>query len=224
MPPLVFYLIVAVIAYLYGSIPWGLLIARTRGVDIRKHGSGNIGATNVRRVMGKGWGRLCFLLDFFKGVLPVLVVKILAREGIIPNWGDLSIILAALGSVAGHNWSIYLKFKGGKGIATTMGMLLIIAPWSLLIFALTWVIVFYLFRYVSLASIIGALTLPLSAWLLSVSKIYPMPETMITFLAFLTIMSIVRHAGNIKRLMEGTENRFEKKPKIEVEHHRIKND
>ena len=217
----VFYLLVAVAAYLFGSIPWGLIIASSRGIDIRAHGSGNIGATNVRRVMGKGWGRLCFLLDFLKGLLPVLAVKILAKEGVIPNWGDLAVILAALGVVAGHNWSLYLKFKGGKGVATTMGLLLIIAPLSLLIFALVWVVVFYMFRYVSLASIVGTLTLPLSAWLLSISHVYHMPETLITFLGFLAILSIVRHAGNIKRLLEGTENRFEKKPRIEVEHHRI---
>jgi glycerol-3-phosphate acyltransferase PlsY len=205
--------IVIIVSYLFASIPWGLLIGKLRGIDIRKHGSGNIGATNVTRTVGKGWGRLCFLLDFLKGLLPILAVRHLIAQGFIDDPYHIVLAATALACVAGHMWSIYIGFKGGKGISTTAGLLLALVPYSLIPAAALWVIVFYTFRYVSLASICAAIFLPLAALTLSLLNIQPRPASVLVLLFFLGALAVFRHRDNISRLMNGTESRFDKKKK-----------
>ncbi len=200
-------------AYLFASIPWGLLIGRINGIDIRKQGSGNIGATNVTRTVGKGWGRLCFLMDFLKGLLPVLIAKKLTMTGSVSDPYQIVIASTALACVAGHMWSIYIGFKGGKGISTTAGLLMALTPYSVLIAGVVWAAVFFTSRYVSLASICAAVILPIAAVIFSVTGVQPQPGTVLGLLIFLAALAIFRHRSNISRLLNGTENRFDKKKK-----------
>lgn len=200
-------------AYLAGSIPFGLLIGKMKGIDVRQHGSGNIGATNVTRVVGKGWGKLCFALDLLKGALPVLLVKLLFKDeyGLLPS-------IAALFAVAGHMFPVWIGFKGGKGVSTAAGAILALCPIPLLTALLTWVIVFLLSRYVSLASILAAALLPVYAWIWNRLNICLTASAVeLGLLTLLAVLSIVKHASNIKRLLNGTENRFDKKSKTENE-------
>ena len=148
-------------AYLLGSVPFAYLIGRLNGVDIRQHGSGNVGATNVLRVVGKPWGITCFALDFLKGFLPVLgaVLYVRANLGDIRAADALSPIAACAGAVSGHIWPVWLRFRGGKGMATSVGALLALAPLPVLLGVTAWVAVFKLSRYVSLASIIAVLVM-----------------------------------------------------------------
>lgn len=199
-------------AYLIGAIPWAFVIGKFNGIDIREHGSGNVGATNVRRTLGKKWAITCFFLDFLKGFLPVLMLKILVGNKVIPET-DLGIIIVAFASVAGHMWPVYLKFKGGKGISTIAGILLALAPLSLLTAGIVWALFFYTTRYVSLASIAASLILPVSAISFTYLKIMPLERPELIMLTFLALLAIFRHRGNIKRLLKGTENKFEKKKK-----------
>lgn len=183
----------AVGAYLLGSIPTGFLWAKAKGIDIRTVGSGNIGATNVMRVLGKGPGITVLVLDALKGVVPV----ILARP-------DQTLqVVCCVAVIAGHNWTCWLKFKGGKGIATTAGAMLAMLPvpfaWALGV----WVAVFGASRYVSLASIAAAVALPAATWWLK-------PEFGWITTA-LGAVAIYKHKSNIQRLLAGTENRIGKK-------------
>src|SRR6516165_12117136 len=142
------WLLIALLSYLIGSIPSGYLVARSQGIDIRQHGSKNIGATNVLRVMGKKWGYLVFFCDAFKGFLSVKLGWYLAAAfGANVTWGAL---LAGLACIVGHNYTIWLGFKGGKGIATSFGLVLaFFPPLIVLLMGLVWVGVFYFGRYVS---------------------------------------------------------------------------
>ena len=190
---------VSFVSYAIGSIPFGLLIGKFNRIDIRQRGSGNIGATNITRTLGRDWGIACFFLDFCKGLVPVLV----ARQA-VPDWGATPAILAAAAAIAGHIWPVYLRFKGGKGMATSLGALIALAPFHVLICAAIWYLVFLLSRYVSLASIIAALALPLASFLFRTRV-----ETTV-LLAVIAALIIYRHRSNIIRLLEGTENRFER--------------
>lgn len=204
---------VTIVAYLIGAIPWGYLIGKRQGLDIRKLGSKNVGATNVTRVVGKWSGRLCFLLDFLKGFIPVLVVTILRDKDIISDEYQIIQIVAALSTVVGHIFPVYLWFRGGKGISTAGGAILALAPYSFAIAGIVWVVVYLLSRYVSLASISAAAVMPICATLINWLKpdLYPRSPYVLGFLYFLAIMAILKHSANIKRLLKGTENRFEKK-------------
>lgn len=210
------YILIFLSSYLIGSIPWAYLIGRLYGRDLRKEGSGNIGATNVTRVIGKFWGRVCFLLDMIKGFLPVFIITMLIKQNIIADTNDLAQIIAAFGAVTGHMFCIFLRFKGGKGISTSAGCLLAMAPYSFLISGAVWVVVFLIGRYVSLASIAAAAVLPVSATFFAIMKIngkpiYPVSIYILIFLYLLAMLAILKHAGNIKRLINGTEHRFDKK-------------
>ncbi len=198
------YSIPLIAAYLIGAIPFGLLVARSRGIDIRRHGSGNIGATNVFRTVGKSWGILTLLLDALKGLLPTLLLPrtITMLTGATPH--DALAVGIALLAVCGHNWPIYLRFKGGKGVATTAGALLGLAPAVVGIGILCFALVFTLTRFVSLGSIIAATVIPVVAWF-----IYPDDWLLPSFLTLLGLMVIWRHRANISRLLAGTENRIE---------------
>ncbi len=205
------FVLIFVLSYLIGSIPWGFLIGMLHGKDIRLLGSGNIGATNVSRVIGGFSGKICFVLDAAKGFLPVFVVALLIKNHTIVDPLGLAQIIAALGAILGHMFTIFLRFKGGKGISTAAGALLAMTPFAFLIAGITWVVIFLISRYVSLASITAAAVLPISATLLGLTSNYPTPGYVLVFLYALSVLAIFRHSGNIKRLCQGTEDRFERK-------------
>ena len=194
-------------AYLIGAIPFGLLIGFLNGKDVRKEGSCNIGATNVTRVVGKWWGKLCFLCDFLKGFLPVFIVMRL-----YPGQGWL-IALTALAAMLGHVFPVYLGFKGGKGVSTAAGAALALCPLAVVIAGAVWAGVFFLSRYVSLASLAAALALPVSAWLLKFFAGFALPLPIGLLLILFVILTFWRHRSNIVRLMNGTESRFQKEKK-----------
>jgi acyl phosphate:glycerol-3-phosphate acyltransferase len=199
-------------AYVIGATPFGYFAGRMRGVDIRKHGSGNIGATNVFRVLGKGIGIPVFILDMLKGYLPVILTElVLRRQGIQPVWPA---IFAAVGSVAGHNFTFWLGFKGGKGIATSAGVLLALLPVSLVAAILFWIVLFYTTRYVAVASIGAAVMVPSATIVLHFLKIpwLGVPEPpLVGFALVIGFLAVWRHRSNIRRLLNGTEHRFAKK-------------
>ena len=202
------FLAVAVGAFLLGSIPTGYLVARAKGVDIRQHGSGNIGATNVFRTLGKPLGIFVFFVDALKGFAAVWIATRLG-EGDVSAWLG---ILAAVAVIAGHNYTPWLGFKGGKGIATSAGALLALTPWTVAIIAAVWVIVFKTTRYVSVASIAASVAVPLSVgglWLAGVAGNAPL----LGFALVISALAIWRHRTNIARLRDGTESRFTKKNK-----------
>lgn len=210
-------------AYFLGSIPFGLLVARSQGMDIRQHGSGNIGATNVWRVMGKKWGLITFFCDAAKGWLAVVIGMGLAAR-FAPDLARTpadtaaySGIAAALGCIIGHSFPLWLGFKGGKGVATSLGVVFGMLPLvSLVIFAV-WGIVLKLTRYVSLASILAAASLPITVlaflflgWVEGWGLFY--------FSLAAALLVTYRHRENIRRLLAGTENRFgAKKPEETTE-------
>lgn len=185
--------------YLWGSVPFAVMIAKWRGVDIFKAGSGNPGATNVMRSVGKMEGRLCFALDALKGFVPVFAAGLVA--------GHTPVLAAAalLGALLGHSFSIWIGWRGGKGVATTVGGLLALVPTVMLMGLFIWSVIFYLSRYVSLASIVMALWLPFGAWIFRAELV---PMCVVTLVGALVI---VRHHKNIQRLLTGTENKFVKK-------------
>lgn len=212
------YALTAVAAYLLGSIPTGYLVARAKGVDIRKVGSGNIGATNAFRVLGKPAGIFVLAVDALKGFIAVAAVV---------NWypelnelaptifgGDTSSnaharavlgIVAGIFAVLGHNYTCWLGFKGGKGIATSAGVLTALVPWSLLIILSVWIVLFLVTRYVSIGSIAASATLPFATWLTT----HDWTLTMVT--GAMGVLAIYKHKGNIQRLLNGTEPRFGQK-------------
>jgi len=199
-------LLTAVGAFLLGSIPTGYLVARTKGVDIRRHGSGNIGATNVFRTLGKPLGVLVFFIDALKGFGAVWLA---CHFGEACPWTG---IVAAVAAIAGHNYTPWLGFKGGKGIATSAGVLLALMPWAVLAIAIVWFVVFRVSRYVSLASICAAAALPLAVgalWYAGCGGNGPL----LGFSVVISALAIWRHRSNMERLRAGTESRFERKKK-----------
>jgi glycerol-3-phosphate acyltransferase PlsY len=204
------YAIIAGVAYLIGSIPFGLIIARARGIDIRAHGSGNIGATNVWRVCGRKYGLLTFAGDVAKGLVAVLLGTWLGRQfpGAFRDEAFAG-ITAAIGCILGHSFPIWLGFKGGKGVATSLGVIIGMMPLaSILVFAL-WALIFKITRYVSLASIVAAAALPVVVVVLRFAGRYG--DGHFYFACAAAALVIHRHRGNIQRLLAGTENRFGKK-------------
>ena len=209
--PIVGYILDAVIAYLLGSIPTGFLVAKARGVDIRTVGSGNIGATNVLRILGKPAGIFVMLADAAKGWLAVIRLAKLVGRWFFPDASPLSIewfhLCAGIAAILGHNYTCWLRFKGGKGIATSAGVLVALVPVPLLIILGIWIVVFALTRYVSLASISASFALPFAAWFVCESP------TLIIVTAALAALAIYKHKANIQRLIKGTEHRIDfKKP------------
>ncbi|NKB25112.1 MAG: glycerol-3-phosphate 1-O-acyltransferase PlsY [Kiritimatiellae bacterium] len=196
------YLIIA--SYFLGAIPIGLLITKLKGIDIRSVGSGNIGATNVFRAVGKNWGIITFIGDALKGFIPTYFFPIWAHQTIHDSSEPILSILCGCTAIAGHNWPIYLKFKGGKGVATSAGFLVGIAPQAVGIGCGIWILLFAISRYVSVASIAASITIIIVGWVLYSSKGLLLPTTL-TILGFVVIW---RHRSNIVRLKEGTEHRF----------------
>jgi acyl phosphate:glycerol-3-phosphate acyltransferase len=193
---------ILVLGYLLGSIPFGFLIARARqGRDIRSAGSGNIGAANVARIVGFGAGLLTFLLDAAKGYLAVWVAARLTSES--ATW----MVLAALAAIAGHVFPVWLGFRGGRGVATGVGVFSLICGPAVLVALVIWLVVVLFWRYVSLGSIVAAASLPLLVYLLYAPRhAPPLVVSLGTTLAALTI--IAKHRPNIQRLIAGTETRF----------------
>ena len=185
-------------SYLIGSVPFGLIIGKTQGKDIRQMGSGNIGATNVLRCLGKPLGITCFILDVLKGFLPAFLFW--RAAGVSADFG----ILFGAAAIIGHNFPVFLKFKGGKGVATSAGVLLGVAPAAVAIGLITWLIVFKISGYVSLGSIVAAGVVVIAGWFFCT----PVTAGALTLLGAL---SIWRHRSNIVRLKNGTENKFTKK-------------
>ena len=207
--PFVTYLLVALAAYLLGSIPFGfLLVLLFRKEDIRSKGSGNIGATNVVRSGAKGLGALTFLLDAVKGYVAVLVaIQIAGLPGLASVPHENATAVAALCAVLGHMYTVWLRFKGGKGVATAFGVFVALAPWAALASLGAFVVVFALSRYVSLASILGAAGFPLFAVLIHHAD-FGIWLTAVIFLV--PAIVIAKHHENIGRLLHGTEYRFGK--------------
>ncbi len=197
--------VLILLAYLLGAIPFGLLIAKLNGVDIRSQGSGNIGATNVLRVIGKRWGIFTLILDALKGFIPAFYFPML--EKLDPEWG----VLFGLVAILGHAFPVYLKFKGGKGVATSAGMLLGVAPLAVGIGIGVWIICMVIWRYVSLASIAASATIAVVVWIVE-------DKGLIVNIALTVLggMVILLHRGNIKRLLNGTESRMGKKKENKV--------
>lgn len=203
------YALVLVLAYLLGSIPTGYLVARARGVDIRSVGSGNIGATNVLRALGKTAGILVLLIDALKGWTAVRLMAPWCIERFLPAAGieakDIAALIAAVAAVLGHNYTCWLGFKGGKGIATSAGVLTALVPWALLIIFVVWVVCFLVTRYVSVGSMAASFTLPLATWFTTRSL------TLTVVTGGMGALAIYKHRANIQRLLSGTEPRFGRK-------------
>lgn len=195
-------------AYIVGSMPFGLLAGKLKGVDIRDHGSGNIGATNVFRICGKGFGIAVLLLDMLKGLGPVILAQHFSSET-----DSLTPIAAGVAAILGHNFPVWLKFKGGKGIATSAGVFAGLLPWALLVAAVIWLIIFAVTRYVSLASIIAALSLPVTMAILTFGQGGGRSRVDFYFALVVGLLAVWRHRINIQRLRQGTEHRFTSKPK-----------
>lgn len=194
--------------YLLGSIPSGFLVGKCRGIDIRRHGSGNIGATNVFRTLGRPWGILVFALDVLKGIVAVqLAMRAFACGGAGCALSPEHLgILAGFGCFLGHCFPVWLGFKGGKGVATGAGILIGLMPLTAALGLTLWGIVFYATRYVSLASIAAALSLPVIVW--TIQRRF---DALFWFTVVISAVAIWRHRANIRRLLAGTESRFEKK-------------
>ncbi|OEH84782.1 acyl-phosphate glycerol 3-phosphate acyltransferase [Desulfuribacillus stibiiarsenatis] len=188
------------IGYLLGSISFSYLVGKYwAGIDIRNFGSGNAGATNTLRVLGVGPGIIVFIFDGLKGVMSVLIAEFISS-------GDpLVMIVAGISSIVGHNWPIYLKFKGGKGVATTIGVVASLVFWPALYSALIASILLVTTRYVSLASIVFSILIPIFVIFLGYSLSY------IIFTILIAILVCLRHKENIKRLLKGTERKFGEK-------------
>ena len=213
--PLMLFVIFPVLAYVIGSTPFGVLIARAHHVDLRRAGSGNVGATNVGRVIGRPWGYLCFLLDCAKGLAPALAVGMIlrGRPGFPTEAHQLSWLAVGCGTIVGHVLSFWLKFRGGKGVATSLGVVMGVFPYFTyagLVALAIWVVVVLASRYVSLASIVAAAAfLPVFVavslafgWRLG--RLWPL----MAFAAVMAALIIVRHRNNIRRLLAGTENKI----------------
>jgi glycerol-3-phosphate acyltransferase PlsY len=208
---------IMILSYLVGSIPTSLIISKAvRGIDIREHGSGNAGGTNVFRVMGWKYGVLVILLDALKGVIAVVLVTRL-YSGTVPfenatPFDDFTLIqiLAGLAAVVGHVWTIFANFRGGKGIATALGMLLIIITIDMLVAVGVFILVVALSRYVSLGSVMAALSIPLT--LIIRENVFNVHiegyHTLLPFITLVVALVIYTHRKNIGRIFAGSENKI----------------
>ncbi len=213
------FVILLIGSYLLGSIPFGLIIAKAHGKDLRSIGSGNIGATNVARALGRRWAYLCFILDMLKGLLPMLAMRLFTISIFTASYDERAVVfwlwlMVGCAAILGHIFPIYLKFKGGKGVATSLGVALGLWPFYTIcaLFAIViWAAVVLIWRYVSLASIIASISFPLililaiiitSDW--EFVNLWPLLVAAVA----IPVMVIIRHRKNIKRLIEGTESKI----------------
>lgn len=209
-------LVALAIGYVFGIFQTGYIYGKLRGVDIRTQGSGNTGTTNTLRILGKKAGLIAFLGDVVKAIIPILIVKFLFADFFD---GDVKVLelYAGLGAVLGHNYPFYLKFKGGKGIATTAGVAFVICPQAIPLCLGVFIICLIFTRYVSLGSIIMAALFIVQVWIFNAIGLLGIAEANIlevNILAFIFgAMAIFRHKDNIKRLLNGTENKLGQKAK-----------
>jgi len=204
------------VSYFLGSIPFGLLVGKAKGVDVRAAGSGNIGATNVGRLLGKKFFFITFFLDLLKSLVPMLVASMLVSR-IAPQDRDWHVylmwLLVGFAAVVGHMFSVFLKFKGGKGVATSAGVMLGLFPyftWPGLLAIVVFIIVFYVFRYVSLASMTSACAFPVLYAIFGRLNGWPILSDQLPLLVFaivIALLIVLKHRANIGRLIAGTENR-----------------
>lgn len=193
-------ILVLIFSYLLGSIPNGYIFGmKFAGKDIRNYGSGNVGATNVARVAGYKVGLLVAVLDIAKGFISVLIAETL----LLPEYSMALVFTAAILAIIGHNWSVFLAFNGGKGVATSVGILLNLFPYSLLVFFIVWVVFIIITKMVSVGSLLGAVSIPFS-----VALIYSTQTSFITFSILIAFLIIFSHRSNIKRLINGKENKM----------------
>jgi glycerol-3-phosphate acyltransferase PlsY len=204
------FLVVALLSYFIGSVPSGYIAGRIAGVDIRTIGSGNIGATNVTRALGKRYGYPVFAADFGKGLLAVFIANRIAAQPTAIASPDIYEIVAAVCCVLGNAFPVWLGFRGGKGVAVSAGLLFALMPIAALAAIILWVVLFFTTRYVSLASIVAALILPLMV--LALLHFGQMTQWSLFYVSVaLTAFVVLRHRSNISRLFRGTEDRFEKR-------------
>ena len=189
-------ILVTIIGYLLGAISFAVIIARSQGVDIFKEGSGNPGATNVKRILGKRWGHAVFTLDALKGFTATILPSMVYGD-------DRLAIIGLIAAILGHSFSVFLKFRGGKGVATTIGGLLVLMCPVLLIGLAVWLIIFYMKKVVALASIFFAASLPISAYF-----IYGKEDPRFYLGLVLALLIVVRHRSNITRMFSGKESKF----------------
>jgi len=217
------YAVVAVVAYLIGSVPTGYLAARAKGIDIRTVGSGNIGATNAFRILGTVPGALVLVADALKGSVAVVFLGLAGPlvaqtpAGQVDQAAAQFQVAAGIAAILGHSYTCWLGFKGGKGVATTAGVFLTLMPWALLAALGVWLVGLLVSRYVSVASILAAVALPVATWTLPLPA-WQRDNRMMLFWVALALGSLViyRHRGNIRRLLDGTESRLgTKKPAAE---------
>ncbi|MHB8121157.1 MAG: glycerol-3-phosphate 1-O-acyltransferase PlsY [Desulfuromonadaceae bacterium] len=187
--------VVVVAAYLTGSIPTGLLLGKAYGIDVRTEGSGNIGATNLYRTVGRKVGIITLVCDCLKGLFPVVLVTFSTLPPEFAAW-------VGLAAFCGHVFSVFLKFKGGKGVATALGVFLALAPLAVAIAIALFAVLMFIWRYVSLGSIAAAAVMPLAVFLLGESN------SVTTVTVIIALIVIARHHENIKRLLAGSENKF----------------
>jgi glycerol-3-phosphate acyltransferase PlsY len=185
-------------SFLIGSVPVGLLVAKEKGIDIRKMGSGNIGATNVMRTIGKREALITLTGDILKGVIPVLLAL-----KIFPD--NIRVGLIGLAAIAGHDFSVFLRFKGGKGVATSLGVLLVFSPVSALFTIAVWISVFFITKISSLSALFAFILLPVNIYLIDNS------EGKFLIALIITVLIVIKHKDNIVRLMHGDESRIGQK-------------
>jgi acyl phosphate:glycerol-3-phosphate acyltransferase len=188
------------LGYAAGSIPFGLLIGLAKGVDIRREGSGNIGASNVGRLLGKPYGILVFLLDLAKGAVPVFLIKRVGWPAADEVLGMPLDHYVGIASVLGHMFPVWLRFRGGKGVATALGVFLVLATEATLIAFLVWCVCVFAWQYVSLASIVAAWSLPLAMLVIG-----SYPWTLLVLTSMLAALVTFRHRANVGRLLRGEE-------------------
>lgn len=193
-----------IFSYLLGSIPTSFILGRLKGIDLRRRGSGNVGATNAFRVLGPLPGVISLILDIGKGLVAVTILaKICGPQA--TGWIK---ILIGLAVIAGHNWTVFLKFKGGKGVATSAGVFLGLAPAALGFSVLVWLIVVAISRYISLGSILAAISLPIFIWRPIFTWQGEKGVPIILFGLLISLLVVIRHRANIKRLIKGEERKF----------------
>jgi glycerol-3-phosphate acyltransferase PlsY len=209
-------------SYLLGSVPFGLLIAGAYGIDLRKVGSGNIGATNLARALGKRWAYLCFGLDFLKGLLPTIAGGLWLEDASVAGW-LWEWLAVGCAAVAGHIYPVYLRFKGGKGVATSFGVAIGLWPYYTIcavIVLIIWIIFVFIWRYISLASLVASAAFPVVLMLSiaivpgwKISQLWPL----LIIATAVPILVFVRHRENVVRLLTGTESRVFERKKPETE-------
>ena len=202
---------VGLITYLVGSFPTGYVVGCLRGIDVRKVGSGNVGATNVTRILGKHFGYPVFVIDFLKGLVAVLLAGAISHRCHFDSIAsDFCAALGGIFSVVGHSFPVWLGFRGGKGVATSLGVIFGISWVAALIMGALWIIIFKITRYVSVASIAAAVVLPVAMIALFFLNQLRSP-VLVYFSLCLTAIVVIRHRSNLSRLLSGTEPRFSRK-------------